>query len=538
MTTGERSTQGPDGNIVRSVFPDVDIPDVPLHRFVFEGVATWGDRPALIDAPSGRTLTYNALAAGVQRVAAGLAQRGLQKGDVFVIYSPNLPEYALGFYGAIAAGGVCSTVNPLYTVDELTFQLSDTKAKFLLTIPPFLDKAKEAAAASGGVQEIFVLGEGEGATPAAALLASEGDPPAVDWYPDADIAVLPYSSGTTGMPKGVMLSHRNLVGNVTQSQAVLPSEEHDVLLAVLPFFHIYGLTVLLTSALRLGQTLVTMPRFDLQQWLDTHVKYGVTVDFVVPPILLAMAKHPLIDAFDLSKVRYVFSGAAPASPELEEAVSKRLDCLVGQGYGLTETSPVLTANSDDPTTIRHGSCGRLLPNTEAKVVDPDTREAQDPGKVGELCFRGPQIMKGYLNRPDATADMIDADGWLYTGDLGYFDADGYLYVTDRVKELIKYKGMQVAPAELEALLITHPAITDAAVVRYPDEEAGEVPKAFIVRRGDDSPSEDEVKAWVAERVSPHKRVRHVEFIDAIPKSASGKILRRLLIDRDAGADAG
>jgi len=344
--------------------------------------------------------------------------------------------------------------------------------------------------------------------------------------------VLPYSSGTTGLPKGVMLTHRNLVGNVVQGQSVLSTAQDDVLLAVLPFFHIYGLVVLLTSALRLGATLVTMPRFDLEQWLDAHGRYGVSVDFVVPPILLAMAKHPAVDAYDLSTVRFVFSGAAPASPELEEAVGKRLDCLVAQGYGLTETSPVLTANTADPTTIRHGSCGRLLPNTEAKVVSPETGEDQDPGQEGELCFRGPQVMKGYLNRPDATAAMIDPDGWIHTGDLGYIDPDGYFYVTDRVKELIKYKGMQVAPAELEAVLISHPEIADAAVIGSPDEEAGEVPKAFVVKRGDGLTEED-IKAWVAERVAPHKRIRSVEFIDAIPKSASGKILRRILTDRDA-----
>jgi len=521
----------PGQTIVRSPFPPVEIPDIPLHRFVFEHAERWADRPALIDAPSGRTLTYGALVGAVPRIAAGLARRGLRKGDVVMIYSPNLPEYALALYGAMAAGGVTSTVNPLYTVGELTYQLRDTKAKFLVTIPQFLDKAKEAAAAAG-VQEVFVFGEGAGATPLAALLAGEGDPPEVEFDPAEDVVVLPYSSGTTGLPKGVMLTHRNLVGNVVQGQSVLSTAQDDVLLAVLPFFHIYGLVVLLTSALRLGATLVTMPRFDLEQWLDAHGRYGVTVDFVVPPILLAMAKHPAVDAYDLSTVRFVFSGAAPASPELEEAVGKRLDCLVAQGYGLTETSPVLTANTADPTTIRHGSCGRLLPNTEAKVVSPETGEDQDPGQEGELCFRGPQVMKGYLNRPDATAAMIDPDGWIHTGDLGYIDPDGYFYVTDRVKELIKYKGMQVAPAELEAVLISHPEIADAAVIGSPDEEAGEVPKAFVVKRGDGLTEED-IKAWVAERVAPHKRIRSVEFIDAIPKSASGKILRRILTDRDA-----
>jgi acyl-CoA synthetase (AMP-forming)/AMP-acid ligase II len=520
--------------IVTSPHPDVQIPDVPLHELVLADAGRRADAAALVDGPSGRTLTYGQLAGGVRRVAAGLAARGFGKGDVFAIHSPNLPEYALAFYGVSAAGGVNTTISPLYTVDELAFQLNDAGARFLLTVPPFLDRALAAAAASG-VEEVFVLGEGEGATPFASLLANGDTPPAVDIDPANDLVSMPYSSGTTGLPKGVMLTHRNLVANLAQGAPVLVSGEGDRLIAVLPFFHIYGQVVLMAAALWHGATLVTMPRFDLEDFLRVLQEQHVTQAFVVPPIVLALAKHPMVDKYDLSSLKFILSGAAPLDASLEQACADRLDCSLVQGWGLTETSPVLTTVAGAPLGPRPGSVGVLLPNTELRVVDPATGADLGRNQTGELVARGPQIMKGYLNNPKATADMLDADGWLHTGDLGHVDDDGYVYVVDRVKELIKYKGLQVAPAELEAVLLAHPDIADAAVVRFPDEEAGEVPKAFVVAR---APLEaDAVMAFVAERVAPHKKVRRVEFIDEIPKALSGKILRRVLIERDRAASA-
>jgi acyl-CoA synthetase (AMP-forming)/AMP-acid ligase II len=518
--------------IVTSPHPDVQIPDVSLHELVLADAGRRADAPALVDGPSGRTLTYGQLAGGVRRVAAGLAARGFAKGDVFAIHSPNVPEYALAFYGVSAAGGVNTTISPLYTVDELAFQLRDAGARFLLTVPPFLDRAL-AAARQAGVEEVFVFGEGEGATPFASLLAAGDTPPAVDIDPADDLVSLPYSSGTTGLPKGVMLSHRNLVANLCQLQPVVEIAGEEVGIAVLPFFHIYGLTVLMAAALWQGATLVTMPRFDLEQFLTILQDYRVSRAAVVPPVLLALAKHPLVDRFDLSALTSLSSGAAPLDAELEEACGKRLRCSVGQGYGLTETSPVLTTQPADEARIRHGSTGQLVPNTEAKVVDLATGEALGRNQDGELCFRGPQVMRGYLNAPEATAQMVDPDGWLHSGDVGHVDDDGYFYVVDRVKELIKYKGLQIAPAELEAVLISHPTIADAAVVRVADEEAGEVPKAFVVATAE--LSAQEVMDHVAERVAPYKRLRQVEFIDQIPRSLSGKILRRVLMERDLQA---
>jgi acyl-CoA synthetase (AMP-forming)/AMP-acid ligase II len=515
--------------IIRSPYPDVTIPNISLPDFVFADAASRADKPALIDGPSGRAISYGQLVGGARLVAGGLTARGFQKGEVFAIYLPNLPEYAVAFYGVLLAGGTNTTINPLYTVEELATQLNDAGARYLLTIPPFLDKATEAAGRSG-VREVFVLGEAPGATPFAALLAAGHQPPEVTIDPYRDLATLPYSSGTTGLPKGVMLSHHNLVTNLCQLQPVLDVREDDVVVAVLPFFHLYGQALLMAAGLRQGATLVTMARFDLEQFLTILQDYQVTRAAVVPPIMLALAKHPLVDRFDLSALRFIISAAAPLGAELEEACGKRLDCVVGQGYGLTETSPGLTVHPSEEARIRHGSTGLLLPNTEAKVLDLATREVLGRNQDGELCFRGPQVMRGYLNRPAETAQMLDADGWLHTGDIGHVDDDGYFFVVDRVKELIKYKGLQVAPAELEAVLVTHPRVADAAVVRIPDEEAGEVPKAFVVATAE--LSAQEIMDYVAERVAPYKKVRAVEFIDQIPKSLSGKILRRVLMERD------
>ena len=522
---------------MNSTSPDVSIPDVSITEYVLRHAARLGDKPALIDGPSGRTLTYAQVAAGVRRVAAGLARRGFRKGDVFAIYSPNLPEYGVAMLGVAALGGVTTTVNPLYTADELAKQLADCRARLLVTVPPFLDKALEAAKKSG-VEEVFVFGDAAGARPFAELLQAGEHPPAVAIDPAQDIVVLPYSSGTTGLPKGVMLTHRNLVANLCQCEGMQGFDafgESDVVLAVLPFFHIYGMVVIMMLGLAGGGTIVSMPRFDLAEFLGIVQKYRVTVLPLVPPIVLGLVKHPMVAQFDLSSVRLVFSGAAPLGEDMARELSAKLGCPVVQGYGMTEASPVTHLSPTRNAPLRPGSAGRIVPNTEVKIVGVDTGAEVPQGKEGELLIRGPQIMKGYLGRPEDTAASIDAAGWYHTGDVGYVDADGYFFIVDRTKELIKYKGMQVAPAELEALLLTHPAVLDVAVVRKADEEAGEVPKAYVVLKPDDASRAtggDAIMGWVAQRVAPHKRVRHVEFIDQIPKSASGKILRRVLIDRD------
>jgi acyl-CoA synthetase (AMP-forming)/AMP-acid ligase II len=522
-----------------STSPQVSIPDVSITDYVLRHAARLGDKPALIDGPTGRTVTYGGLAESVRRAAAGLQRLGFRKGDVFAIYSPNLPEYAVIFLAVASVGGINTTVNPLYTADELAIQLTDSKARFLVTVPPFLDKAQEAARKSG-VEAVFVFGAAEGARPFAELLQAGGEPPKVALDPAKDLVVLPYSSGTTGLPKGVMLTHRNLVANLCQCEGMQNFEafgERDVIIAVLPFFHIYGMVVIMMLGLAGGGTIVSMPRFDLAEFLGLVQKHKVTILPLVPPIVLGLVKHPMVAQFDLSSVRLVFSGAAPLGEEMARELSRKLGCPVVQGYGMTEASPVTHLSPTRNAPMKPGSVGLIVPNTEVKIADVVTGADVAPGKEGELWIRGPQIMRGYLNQPEETAACLDREGWYHTGDVGLVDPEGYFYIVDRTKELIKYKGMQVAPAELEALLITHPAVLDVAVVRHPDEEAGEVPKAFIVLKADEAAKAtpaDAIMAWVAGRVAPHKRVRKLEFIDQIPKSASGKILRRLLIDRDRG----
>jgi acyl-CoA synthetase (AMP-forming)/AMP-acid ligase II len=518
--------------IHRGPEPDVEIPNLDLTSFVFEHAGGRADKPALIDGPSGRTVTYGQLADSIRALAAGLTARGFGKGDVLGVYMPNVPEYAIALHGVASVGGRCTTMNPLYTAGEVAHQLEDSGARLLVTVGPMLDVAREAAE-KAGIEEVFVVGDGDGATPIADLLGDPAEAPRVEIDAGNDLAVLPYSSGTTGLPKGVMLSHRNLVANLSQMQAAFPIEEDDTLIGVLPFFHIYGMVVIMNQGLRAGATIVTMPRFDLDQFLGLLQEHRVTRAYVVPPIALALAKHPAVDGVDLSAMQTIMCGAAPLGAELAEAVAERIGCTVIQGYGLTETSPVthvIRPSGDN----RPGSIGQALPNTECRLVNPETSEDAAEGERGELWIRGPQVMKGYLNNDEATRHTVDDDGWLHTGDIGVVDSDGFFQIVDRLKELIKYKGFQVAPAELEALLITHPEVQDVAVIGVPDEECGELPKAYVVPAGD-SLDADELMEWCGNQVSPQKKVRLVETIDAIPKSASGKILRRELKDREAAA---
>jgi acyl-CoA synthetase (AMP-forming)/AMP-acid ligase II len=337
---------------------------------------------------------------------------------------------------------------------------------------------------------------------------------------------LPYSSGTTGLCKGVMLTHRNLVGNIAQLLTLLQLQPADSLIAVLPFFHIYGMQVMMNGGLRAGSTVVTLPRFDLEQFLRVHQDYRITRSFVAPPIVLALAKHPLVDKFDLGALTQIMSAAAPLKADLAAACAERLNCEVAQGYGMTELSPA--SHLTPPGWFKPGSVGVTAPNTETRILDPASGADLGIDEDGEICVRGPQVMKGYLNNPQATAAMIEPDGWLHTGDLGHLDADGHLYVVDRLKELIKYKGFQVPPAELEAVLLRHPDVTDAAVVGLPDEEAGEIPVGYVVLRPGAPVSPEGIMQFAAAQVASYKQIRRLEVVETIPKSASGKILRRVL----------
>jgi acyl-CoA synthetase (AMP-forming)/AMP-acid ligase II len=516
--------------IFKSPHPDVAIPDTALSPFVLGKAQRLGDKVAIVEAGSGRSYTYKQIADGVRKLAAGLHARGFGKGDVLAIMSPNLPEYPITFHGVATVGGVNTTLNPTYTADEIAFQLNDSKARLLVTIPPLIGKAQEAAAKSK-VEEIIVFGEAEGAVSFASLLV-DGHVPDVHIDPATDVVALPYSSGTTGFSKGVMLTHRNLVANLVQTSACLEISEDEKFMAFLPFFHIYGMTVIMNQGLYHGVTLVSMPRFELEPCLQAVQDYGVTRFFLVPPIVVLLAKHPAVDKYDLSSVKRAFSGAAPLDADTARAVSARIGCRLSQGYGLTETSPVSHIVADKEEGVP-GSVGSTVPNTECKIVDVATGKELGRNEDGEIWIRGPQVMKGYLNNEEATRSSIDADGFFHTGDIGHINDHDQYFIVDRLKELIKYKGFQVAPAELEALLLSHPNIGDVAVIGVLDEEGEEVPKAFVVLKEPTSP--EEIMEFVAARVAPHKKIRRVEVVDQIPKSPTGKILRRILRDREKAA---
>lgn len=503
----------------------VEIPAVPLTSYVLQHAARLGDKPALVDGPSGRTLSYAQLAGGVAALAGGLAARGFGRGSTLGILAPNIPEYAIVFHGTAMTGARITTINPTYTASEVRHQLEDAGATILVTVGMFLDVAREAAVGTK-VEQIVTIDPVEGVESLRDLFG----PPMTEHAAVAldDIVVLPYSSGTTGLSKGVMLTHANLVANVAQTLAPAKFEEDETFVAVLPFFHIYGMQVLMNCGLVAGATIVTLPRFELEQFLTIHQEHKITRSFVAPPIVVAFAKHPMVDQFDLTSLQQVFSGAAPLSAELALEAGARLGCEVVQGYGMTELSPVshLTPLGE----CKPGSVGVTAPNTETAIVDPESGTFLGIDEEGEVWVRGPQVMAGYLNNDDATAATIDAEHWLHTGDVGRIDSDGHLYIVDRLKELIKFKGFQVPPAELEALLLTHPGIADAAVIGKPDEEAGELPIGFVVTRPGVELTSDEIKRFVAGQVASYKQLHELTFLAEIPKSASGKILRRLLRD--------
>ncbi|MEO8095847.1 MAG: AMP-binding protein [Pseudolysinimonas sp.] len=517
----------------RSPYPDETIPAVSIFDFLF-GDLTPDDaqRIALVDGTSGAETTYGALKQQSELVAGALAARGIGIGDVVALHCPNVPAFATVFHGILRSGATATTVNALYTPEEITIQLRDSKAKMIFTVSPLYTHA-HVAAQQVGIPDthVVVLDGADGHLDLRGLLAEGKPAPDVTFDPATHVAVMPYSSGTTGIPKGVQLSHTNLVANVVQTYPVLDVTSEDRVLALLPFTHIYGMTVLLNIALKKRATLVTMPKFDLAEFLRIIQDEKCTYLFIAPPIAVALAKHPMVDEYDLSNVRAILSGAAPIDHGLMSAVATRLKTRMRQGYGMSEASPVTHVHPPERDDLSMGSIGVPIANVEAKLVNVETgaeidAPAEGQSEPGELWVRGPNVMLGYLGQADATAETIDADGFLHTGDIATVGSQGEFYIVDRLKELIKYKGYQVAPAELEALLLTHPDITDAAVVGALDDDGQEIPKAFVVRREGSDLDGSGVMEFVAEHVAPHKRVRAVAFIDVVPKSSSGKILRK------------
>ena len=499
--------------IYRSPYPDPVIPRMSLPDYVLAAAASYAEHRALIDGNSGETLTYGDLLRLVPAIAHSLAAERIRPGDVVALMSPNRPAWAAAFYGALAAGATITALNPQLTPREVTRQLRESHAVALIADSTVAEVAHTAAGA------IPVLDLTALCDTAVTTAGQHGG----SVNPESDVAVLAYSGGTTGLPKGVLLTHRNLVACLCQHEAVYHVDSRDVFLAVLPFFHIYGMSIILGYGLRHGATIVTMTRFDADRYLTLIGERQVTRLHLAPPLAAVVAAAD--PHFDLTSVRHAMSGAAPLDAATVVRLELRLKCPVGQGYGMTEASPGVTWVPDTGAGTPAGSVGHLLPGTQARVVDPST--LADATGAGELWIRGPQVMHGYLEAPAATENAIVDGGWLRTGDAVRIDESGVVWVVDRLKEIIKYKGYQIAPAELEALLLEHPLVADVAVIGVPDTAAGEIPKAFVVRKEIDL-TDAELIAWCAARVAPYKRPRAVEFVDSIPRSASGKVLRRIL----------
>jgi len=514
--------------IYKSKYPDIPTVDLTVTERVFEGLKSRLSDVVLTDGLDGRTFTASDFMHHVKCLAGGLVERGYSTGKTVAIMAPNSPEYCFIFHAVAWAGGTITTLNPTYTDQEVKHQVKDSGADMLIVFAHFADIAKAALKEMPDVT-LYSIGDVEGLPSLDTLYAAVLDAQVpVDL--DTHSVVAPYSSGTTGLPKGVRLSHRNLVMNIDQTAAGVDFRQGEAAAAFLPFFHIYGMNVLMNMHLACGGALVTMPRFDLEMFLSITQDHKARRMWVVPPVALALAKHPMVDQFDLSNIDQVFSGAAPMGSDLSDAVSARLNCQMVQGFGMTELSPV--SHATPLTEPRSGSSGLALPNTECRIVDPYTGADQSASMTGELWIRGPQVMIEYLNNEAATASALTDDGWLKTGDLAYIDDDGFMFIVDRLKELIKFKGFQVAPAELEAVLVSHDGIQDAAVIGKPDDEAGELPIAFIIA-ADPELTEQGVYNYMSEMLASYKQLHQVNFVTEIPKSPSGKILRRLLRDQIA-----
>ncbi|KAK3831028.1 MAG: hypothetical protein J3R72DRAFT_469082 [Linnemannia gamsii] len=524
------------------IYPVVDI----YHYLESNPFNVQPGKTVFIDPVTEKSLTFGQFQLETKQFAAGLQDTyGFKHKDVLAIFSCNQYDFGVPILGTLCAGGVVTTVNHSYTLEEVVHQLKDSGASYMVTTADLLPTATEAAKICNIKREhIFLFGGKDDAGHKAyqSIFAKRlATPVKIDMD---DIAYLCYSSGTTGKSKGVMLTHRNITSNLVQIMsydAEVIKEKDLVILGFLPLYHIYGLMNCLHISLITGTETVIMSKFDLPSFLQNIQKYRVTNTFIVPPVALALAKHPMVLDYDLKSLRHLACGAAPLPKDLCQRIEERLGVYCRQGFGMTEASPLVACLRPDARGP-DGSVGPLVAGLQAKVIDPETGKELGVGQAGEWMLKGPNVMKGYLNNAEATKITIREDGWMHTGDIVYVDEKGNWFVVDRLKELIKYKGFQIPAAELEALLVTHPKVLDAAVIpAYDASQATEIPRAYVVPH-DAAEANDELKKdimeFLAARVAPHKKLRGgVVFTHEIPKSASGKILRKDIVKIDRQTDS-
>jgi long-chain acyl-CoA synthetase len=511
----------------------IDIPEIPFGEMLWESAQRFPEKTALVF--QGQKISYRELDGLANCCANALAKVGVKKGDRVALYMTNRPEYIISVYGIARLGAVFTPLNPTYKEGEIEHQLSDAEASVLIVQESLYPLVRTVRPQLGSLKEIIIVGQrAESGTYLFRDLIRQSSPKhpprtMLNWT--EDLVALPYSSGTTGLPKGVMLTQQNLVANNIQFISSGRITEQDTMLLFLPFYHIYGM-MLVGGGLYAGATLVIMEAFDLERSLMLAQQYGVTLYYAVPPILVALDNSARVAQFDCPRLRYIMVGAAPLAPDVAQRVQEKMHVPVLQGYGLTEASPVTHLNPVDQGRIKLDSVGLPVPNQEQKIVDLETEERElGVEEIGELYVKGPHIMKGYWRAPEETARVLH-DGWLATGDIARMDREGYVYIVDRKKEMIKYKGFAVAPAEVEAVLFQHPAVADCAVIGKPDPEGGEIPKALVILRPGEDATPEVLMEFVESRVAGYKKIREVEFVTSIPKTASGKVLRRVLIEAE------
>ncbi len=519
---------------------NIKYPAGGIHEILQETAKKFPEKTAIIF--SEKEITYAELDLCSNGFAHSLIELGVGKGDKVAIYLPNVPEFIIAFFGTLKAGAVVTAISPLYREREVEYQLNNSEAVAIVTMDalyPIVERVRE----KNQLKHVIVTGLSENQAalnqktlPFQQMVGNtKTEPPQITINPDEDLAALQFTGGTTGTSKGAMLTHENLVSNALQFAAWIKGKPaQETFLTALPLFHIYGMTTSMTVPISLAAKMVLLPKFDPVKALESLQKHKVTVFCGVPTMYAILLANPELSKFNLTSIRVCISGASPLPPQVQKNFMQITGGLLAEGYGLTEASPVTHCNPVDPTmrTVRLGSIGLPLSDTEAKIVDLVSGEKTlDPGEIGELAVKGPQVMKGYWRNPKETA-LVMRNGWLLTGDIAKMDKDGYFYITDRKKDLIKYKDYSVYPREIEDVLYEHPAVKLCAVIGKPDKTVGEIPKAFIVAKEGKTVTAEEILNFVKEKVAPYKIIREVEFRAELPISSAGKVLRRVLQEEE------